>query len=740
MPFEDIPEPKPLWLRATGWVAGVALTAVTVSAVTSIPAGIAISSAVNTTVAAWEDIDATITEPPLPSASVLRTKQGTIIARFASYDRTLIPYDDISPHAIDALLAVEDTRFYDHSGVDIVGLTRALRNNLASSSTQGGSTITQQYVKNLRLLEAELAGDEDGMQAATTRTLDRKLSEARAAIELEKTLSKEQILTRYLNIVNFGSGAYGIQAAATRYFSTDASDLTPAQAATLIGIINRPADYNPVTNPQLSKKRRDFVLARMNDTGYLTNQQTIAAQNQPLNLNVTGANRGCEAARGDWGHYCQAAVEELLTGGILDPDPIKAAAIWKQGGLDITTALDETVQDKAVRAVRDNVPPSSRVSGMGVVIEPGTGNVAAMAISKNFGTGRNETQVPLATVDAFGPGSTMKLFTLAAAVNDGIDLNTRLPGGVRYTSPVSDNPESGAFNNYNTSPASNVTITESIRRSLNTSMIQLSERIGIRNVAALAKDLGATSIPLEGDNAVTDKEGSFTLGARGIPVVEMANSYATIAAGGLACQPNYVLSITRDDSTRAIEPRCERVLTEPAAQAITYALRQVVASGTGTRAQLTDRDVAGKTGTGQNVAAAWFVGFTPQYAMAVALADPRGPAYPLANVLDTPRIYGGTIPAQTFKQAMDSIHENLPALDMVDELNTSYLLTGPVTRSALVPATAGMDAVTAAAAVKDAGFTIGQWSEGTVTGTIPAGGTRAPIGATVTILTDAQEQ
>jgi membrane peptidoglycan carboxypeptidase len=737
MPSEPSPARKPFIFRLAKWVAGVSVVALLVSAFISVPTALIINAGVTKSLNAWNEVDPFITDPVLPSASVMLTADGNVIARFATYDRTPVTFSQISPNVIHALLATEDTRFYEHAGVDIVGLVRAANSNASSGSLQGGSTITQQYIKNVLLLQAELQADPEAASGARERSIDRKISEARKAIELENTLSKDEILTRYLNIVNFGSGAYGIEAAARRYYSTTAANLTVEQAAMLIGIINRPRDYDPTRNSDLATKRRAHVLDRMAAAGYITTTQAGTFAQMPLGLNLTLAERGCSAAKPSWGHYCDAVVRELVEGNLLSEDPEVAAARWARGGLTIVTALDEKVQASVRASVRENVPATSRAAAMAAVVEPGTGLVAALVVSKDYGDASGRTQLPLLTKPVFGPGSTMKVFTLAAAAASGMDLNTRLPGGVTYTSQVLANPASGAFNNYNSSPASNVTVLESVRRSLNTSMIQITERLGVRNVARLAKDMGATSLPLTGENAVRDDEGSFTLGARGVSVLEMANSYATVAAEGLACTARLVTSVTYDGEESIYPPACRQVMGAPAARAATYALRQVVTSGTGTRAKLTDRDVAGKTGTAQDVAAAWFCGFTPQWAMAVAIADPRGPKYPLENIFGLYKVYGGTVPAQIFASGMNSIHRGLPALPVVSELDNEYLLAQPVATRTHVPDVRGMEAETANRALAEQGFTVVSVTSGIVTGTSPEAGTLARTGAEITLVTGA---
>lgn len=674
----------------------------------------------------------------LPGESVMLAADGTVIARFAAYDRTPVTLDEISPWVPKALIATEDVRFYQHHGVDVFGLLRAVRNNAETSSQEGGSTLTMQYIKNVSLLKAELSGDAEGVRQATEQTISRKAVEVVKALALERRLTKEQILEGYLNVVSFGSDAYGIDAGARRYFSTDAKHLSLSQAATLVGVLKAPSSLNPIRNPEGALARRNLVLDRLESNGDISATQAEQAQAEPLGLKITYPRRGCEAANEGWGTYCDAVLRQIEEQGLLGSTQAQEDAAWTRGGIVIQTAMVPAAQRAARAAARAHVPAQHRASAVVAVVKPGTGQVAALALSKDFGSGPGKTELPLGTAPVTGPGSTMKLFTLARAVSDGIPLTTVLPGGTTYTSPTMANPASGAFHNYNTSPASNVSIVQATTRSLNTAFVQLEERVGVRRIADLATRMGATAIPLTGPRAVLDDEGSFTLGAREIPVVQMAAAYATVAANGLACPPTFVTSVTSPSGRRDVPSVCEQVLTPAAARAVTWTLEQVTAEGTGTSARLPDRPVAGKTGTAQDVASAWFAGYTPDWATVVMVADPRGPRYPLVNTLGYSRVYGGTIPAAVFVDTMTAIHRGLPVKHMVDSLDNEYLLAEPLSISRVVPDVAGMTINNAAAAIADAGLQPeSKTTEGAavVTGTLPGAGVQVGEGDVVQLLT-----
>ena len=674
----------------------------------------------------------------LPGESVMLAADGSVMARFAAYDRNPVSLSEVSPWVPKALVATEDVRFYEHHGVDLFGLIRAFRNNTESDSQEGGSTITMQYIKNVTLLKAELSGDPVRIKQATEQTISRKVTEIFKALALERRLTKEQILEGYLNIVSFGSDAYGIDAAARRYFSVDAKDLSLSQAATLVGILKAPSSLNPIRNPDGALARRNTVLDRLVSNGDITESQTQAAQAEPLGLKVTYPGRGCEAAVGGSGTYCDAVLRQLADEKILGDTQAQQDEAWTRGGIVIRTAMVPSVQKAARAAARAHVPARHRVSAAVAVVKPGTGQVAALALSKDFGNGPGKTQLPLATAPVTGPGSTMKLFTLSRAVSDGIPLTTILPGGTTYTSPTMANPASGTFHNYNTEPASNVSIVQATTRSINTAFVQLEERVGVLRTADLATRMGATAIPLTGPRAVQNDEGSFTLGAREIPVVQMADSYATVAANGLACPVTMINSVTTPSWQRDFPTVCNQVLTPAAARAVTWTLEQVTTEGTGTSARLPDRPVAGKTGTAQDVASAWFAGYTPQWATVVMVADPRGPRYPLVNTLGYSRVYGGTIPAAVFVDTMTAIHRGLPVMPMVDTLDSEYLLAEQTSFSRIVPDVAGMTRADAAAAIANAGLkpeSTDSVSTAVVTRTAPGAGVQVGKDAVVHLYT-----
>lgn len=696
----------------------------------------------------WNDLPP-LPDVPLAETNIIVDNSGQVLAEIYAYNRTVVPLDQISPLLVDAVIAIEDRRFREHHGLDWEGLGRAVRDNLLTDNpTQGASTITQQYVKNVRQLDAILRSDRDAYLAATEATIGRKIDELRYALRAEQDLTKDQILENYLNIVYFGAGAYGAQAAAERYFSIDAADLTLTQAATLAGLLQAPDALDPTDNPDAARERRNLVLQAMADTGTISPQQARRAQNEPLELNETVRPQGCLNARNRQitGVYCQAVLDALEQNPALGDTPAQRAARLATGGLVIETYLDEAAQTAAHEAAAARVPARQRVASAIAVIQPGTGHVAALAMNRPWGLNakRGQTSLTLPTLAAYQPGSTFKPFTLAAALENGWNLDTVLPGGVTYTSETLDNPENGYYSNAEGAWGSNVTIVEATRRSLNTPYIQLTEQLGVRTIAEMMNRLGL-DIPLTGDRAVSDREGTLTAGQREQSPLAMAAAYATFANGGTQCTPQLIATIATSDGQQLWRntPDCTRKISRPVADTVTGILTQVVEEGTGTNARLDDRPVAGKTGTSASVGAAWFVGYTPQWVAAVWVGDPRGgPTHPLINTLGYATVYGGTIPALIWRDLAVELHDGLAPMPLAD-IDESYRWAPAATDNARVPQLTGMAAADAATWLTELGWRVTTtvsddelrdgWPSGVVTASEPAAGTALQPGDTVTL-------
>lgn len=730
------PRRIPWILRLLGFLLVPAILGVVLAAVAALTVGAASSSAVRTARDALQ-VRAPLVEPPLPGRTEVRDREGNLMATLYTYDRTPVGAEDISENIFKAVVATEDVRYFEHVGVDWQGMARALVSNASGNAIQGGSSITQQYVKNARALNALLEGDVDEAIAATSRTPYRKLEEVRLALDIERKLSKEDILVRYLNIAYFGRGAYGVESAARRYFSVPARELTVPQAALLAGMLQAPDLYDPVRRPGKALERRNTVLDRMQAAGYLSEREAARLALTGLGLRTSSVRQGCTDPMN--GLYCDAVRRALLNEPLLgDTEADRKLALLK-GGLTIYTNLDPTAQEEATRAAQATVPAGHRVAVGIAVVEPGSGEVRALASNRTFGVERGQTQLPLLTSRSFQPASTFKPFTLAAALEQGWDTDRVLPGGATYRSEKFFNPEGGRYHNVEGMTGTNVTIPEATRLSLNTAYIQLAEEVGIPAVADVARRLGV-QVP----DTLGPRDGTFILGSYEVSVLEMAAAYAAFAADGLYCKPRLVSRIEGlpQDSTYEPEP-CQQVLSPAVARAVTATLSRVVEEGTATRARIPGRPSAGKTGTSASNGAAWFVGYTPQLVAAVWMGDPRGgPTHPLVNTLGYDLIYGGTLATVIWKDLMESLLAPLPR-EPLPTFSKAYLLDpAPPSGDIVVPRVVGLSAKDADALLRSQGLKVELESQaqaedhiipGVVVDVSPSAGQTVPKGSTVTI-------
>jgi penicillin-binding protein 1A len=554
---------------------------------------------------------------------------------------TPVPLTAVAPVVTQAVIAVEDARFHRHGGVDVRALGRALVRNLRHADIiEGGSTITQQLAKNA------VTGD--------ARTIERKLVEASVALQLEKQLTKDEILERYLNAVYFGNGAYGIEAAAREYFGAPATELELHHAALLAGLLRSPATYDPRRHPHAAMRRRAGVLDRMADQRMISRAQAHAANEQALDVSAP-TRRAWRAA-----YFVDHVLDELQHAdafAVLGDTPAARAARVFDGGLRIETTLDPDWQRAAEEAVAAATSHVDDPDAALVALDPRTGGIRALVGGRDYFEDRDVARFNLATDARRQPGSTFKPIVLAAALRAGHDLDERYdaPATVRLP-PVPGEARSWRVANYGAVSYPRMDLWSATAWSVNVVFAQLVDEIGGEAVADMARSLGVRS--------TLKPYRSLALGAGEVTALDMASVQATLAAGGLYRRPSAIVSITTHSGEvlyQRPEPGGRRVLEQRIALQVTAALREVVRSGTGRRADAR-RPMAGKTGTTQDGADAWFVGYTPDMAASVWMGFHEG-RIPMRPPRTRATVEGGTWPAETFARFTLRALADTPAND-----------------------------------------------------------------------------
>jgi penicillin-binding protein 1A len=545
-----------------------------------------------------------------------------------SESRIVVRSDQISPMMKQAIVAVEDRRFWEHQGVDIQGMARAVWADLRSQDfVQGGSTITQQFVKN--------------QYTQQERTVSRKLKEATLAWQLEQRWSKDRILTAYLNTIYFGNGAYGIEMAARVYFDKHAKALTLPEAALLAGLPASPGVYDPAANPEAAKVRRTTVLRLMLEQGLITPTDYRAADESPL---PRPSEIGVPGSKGRVGHFAEYVKQQLV--------PFYGSGKVFGGGLKIYTSIDLELQRIARESISKWLPDPKGPRAALVAIDPRDGRVLAMYGGDSF----RKSQFNLAVQGQRQAGSAFKPFVLTTAIEEGISPQT-----VFTSEPTVINlgDKLWSVHNYEGSYLGSIDLQEATIHSDNSVYAQLTAQVGPRNIANVARRLGVTR-PLDDYFAIG-------LGVEAVSPLEMARAFASLANGGkrvdgsvLGNVPRAVLRVEdgrRADSNDAV---AKDVVEPNHAALVTSILQRVVTEGTGRRAALDDRPIAGKTGTTENYGDAWFVGYTPQLAVAVWVGYPDR-LQPMETEFEGDPVAGGTFPALIWrsftKRALEHLEE-----------------------------------------------------------------------------------
>lgn len=539
-----------------------------------------------------------------------------------SESRVLVQSQDISPWMKQAIVAAEDKRFWEHRGIDLRGMARALWADIRGRPLQGGSTITQQFVKNA------LTGNE--------RTITRKLKEAALAWQLEQRWPKDRILTAYLNTIYFGNGAYGVERAARTYFDHSAKRLSLPEAALLAGIPEDPSLYDPVRRPHTARARRATILRLMLQQGLIGPSQYRWAVAQPMPRPQDVHLSGVQGVAPYFGEYVK---QQLI-------DRLGPRRVFG-GGLRVVTTIDLGLQKLAQAAAAKWLPDPNGPQAALVAIDPRNGDVLAMVGGRDF----HQSQFNLAVQGVRQPGSAFKPFVLATALREGISPATTFKSG---TVSIFLGNKYWVVHNYEGENLGTIDLAKAIAVSDNTVFAQLTKDVGPADIVRTAHDLGIER-PLQ-------PYFSIGLGAQAVSPLDMARAYTSFADGGyridgsfLGNQPSTITRIT-DVSGKSVAvnvPRRRPVLSPALDALLTQLLEGVVSGGTGTAAQIPGRAVAGKTGTTENYGDAWFVGYTPQLVTAVWVGYPKG-LVPMLHEFHGGPVVGGSFPALIWKTFTES--------------------------------------------------------------------------------------
>lgn len=639
----------------------------------------------------FERLPGDLEQNPLAQQSRILAADGAVLATPAQQNRIIADSGEISQNMKDAQVAIEDERFFDHGGADVEALARAVVQNATTDGTQGGSTLTQQYIK-LALQEQALKDeDADALAEVQARSgMDgyvRKLRELKYAITLEERLTKDEILVGYLNLAFYGDNVYGVQAAARHYFNVDAADLTISQSAILAGVVRSPSTTNPVANPEAAQARRDLVLAKMLELEMITEEEYEEAAGLQVEdmLELTDSQRSCLNSRNPY--FCDYVTEWLLEQPALGKTRDERLESLTTRGLTVTTTLDVDLSAEIGEVLSEATPRDNEyyLGSAATVIEPGTGKILAFNQSSEYSFEESNDKVRTTSVNwnvdnqYGGPGgmeigSVAKAYTLVEALEKGVpveaDLSVREAEDSTFGNVWLEDPENrpssyppsdevfpaGVFfrddfeegctigedywtvrNSSDENHTREISLRQASAQSVNTAFATLASQVGTCEIAETMTAMGmhaANGRPYGQDpgNPETTLAPSLVLGADAASPLTVAGSYATFASGGIYCPPVPVTKITDPDGEELpLElPECERVIEEDVALGAIELLEGVIGpGGSGWQAVLEDeRPAAGKTGTNNNSTHTWFAGFTPQLSIAVFVGNiPDGARY-----------------------------------------------------------------------------------------------------------------
>ncbi|HIW46171.1 MAG TPA: transglycosylase domain-containing protein [Candidatus Yaniella excrementigallinarum] len=600
-----------------------------------LPAGMLTGAASQVGTEMLDQLPAELNEEPMSTPSVIKDQDGEEIATFYAEDRTPVELDEISDHMVDAIIAIEDERFYEHGGVDGQGVARAAVHNIVSDTQQGASTLTQQYVNNVLVNYQNLNGLRTTVSGS--KEIPDKVREMKLAVAVEKDMSKEEILEGYLNIVLFSGRTYGVEAAARLFFDKSAADLDIPESALLAGLVQSPNALNPETNPEAAKKRRDLVLGNMRNEGFITEDEYEEAVATDINLDMNPLPSGCLYAEEGFGYFCDYVQRLVLADPAFGPDKESRQRMLDRGGLEITTTLDSELQRTAVETAKTNVPADEN-EGIGaalVTVQQDTGNIKAMAQNTEYSVEEERGSSTLNfSVDhewgnsgGFQAGSTLKPFVAMAWMGEGNSMRDKvdasrnnytgakfpaycLDGGQAKIGSDGWRPKNAIKDMYKP-----MRMDYGLYWSINTATIAAAYETDLCSITDITTAAGITGAetgePLDPSNP------SFVLGAQEVSPLTMASAYSTLGSGGTYCEPRAIESIVDAEGEEYTVPpvQCDPGALNPDNIKELNNTLEAIADERISEGEL-DFPIAGKTGTNNESTSTWFVGYTSELATA----------------------------------------------------------------------------------------------------------------------------
>lgn len=648
---------------------GISILLGTIGAGMLLPAGMLAGAASQIGTDMLEELPAELNEEPISTPSVVLDKDGREVATFYAEDRTPVELENISQHMLNAIVAIEDERFYEHAGVDGQGLARAMVHNLTSDTQQGASTLTQQYVNNVLVNYQNLNGLRTTVSGS--KKIPDKIREMKLSVAIEKEMTKDEIIEGYLNIVLFSGRTYGVESASRKFFSKSAADLNIPEAAMLAGLVQSPNALNPETNPEGATNRRNLVLGNMRNQGFITEDEYQEAVNSEIHLDPDPLDSGCYHAKDGFEYFCDYVQRLIQSDPAFGPDVDSRQRMLDRGGLQIQTTLDSELQEAAIETARRNVPHDEN-EGIGsalVTVEQNTGNIRAMAQNTRYEVGTEkigETAINFSVDEQWGgsngfqAGSTLKPFVAMAwmgagnSMRDPVDASRNsYPVGTRFPAYCLDGGSTTVGSNWKPRNAianmyKKMRMDYGLYWSINTATIAAAYATDMCSITDITTAAGIHGADLAGE-PLNPQHPSLILGAYEVSPLTLAAAYSTLGSGGTYCEPRAIESIIDAEGNEYTVPpvQCDPGALNPEnIKELNHVLTQL-ADERISNGEL-NFPIAGKTGTNNFESSTWFVGYTSELATASWVGNYQGNGFDYT-------LKGRTIGGRYFQDAWGSL-------------------------------------------------------------------------------------